>query len=154
MSTVPTRRGLPWGDDEIALLLKEIRRKLPIEKIAELHSRTEAGILGRLKQLAVEYYYGDGRPIEEIQKFTGLSYDVITEEVSKWEPVESKITLKKSVTLNDVYSLLKDIQHKVDILMKEHELNKQVKEVPVGDLLQFDSISPTVQVQNNIDFPF
>lgn len=154
MSTIPSRRGQPWGDDEIALLLKEIKRNLPIEKIATLHSRTEAGIIGRLKQLAVEYYYGDGRPIEEIQKFTGLSYDIITEEISKWEPVQPKITLKKTITINDLYLLLKDIQEKVDMLMKERTHINQENEVPIGDLLQFDSTPPTVQVSNSMDFPF
>ena len=72
-SKYPVRIGKPWHDEELIKLLKSIQKKTPVHEIAKEHDRTIGGIRSRLRKLAADYYFNDKRPIEEIQKFTGLT---------------------------------------------------------------------------------
>lgn len=79
----PSNVGKPWEDDEIVQLLKEVQRKLTIDEIAIIHKRTFGGIRSRLRELAADYHFNDGRPIEQIIKFTGLSESDIKDAIEK-----------------------------------------------------------------------
>jgi hypothetical protein len=96
-----------WSDEEIQLLLINVQRKKPHDKIALIHDRTIDEIVTMLKSLASDYYYNDGRHIEEIQKFTGLSAEIIQQiiEENQVEP-----------SLSDVMTVLKDIQNQLKLL--------------------------------------
>jgi hypothetical protein len=67
----PANMGKPWLDDEILQLLQNIRKKKPIKEIAEQHQRTVGSITSRLRGLAADYH-AEGRPIEDIMRFSGM----------------------------------------------------------------------------------
>lgn len=69
--------GTRWNDPETLQLLKAIQKGWTIERIAAQHGRTAGAIKCRLKRLAVEYYFNDKRPIEQIHRFTGLKHTTI-----------------------------------------------------------------------------
>ena len=73
----PERMGAKWDDDEVLKLLKSIRKKKSIYDIAIEHQRTTGAINSRRRKLAVDYWFNDKRPIEEIIKFTGLTREEI-----------------------------------------------------------------------------
>jgi hypothetical protein len=79
----PLRKGKTWSDDEVLQLLQNVRKKKSHEEIASDHQRTTGGIISKLKELAADYHYNDGRPIEEIQRYTGLNKEVIQEAIIK-----------------------------------------------------------------------
>lgn len=81
----PSRIGKPWSDEEVNQLLQEIKKKIPIELIAEYHERTEGGIISRLRSIAADYYFNNNLSLQEIQKYTGLSTDVISDAIAKRE---------------------------------------------------------------------
>lgn len=79
------RRGKPWSNDEQNQLLKEIQKKIPIEMIAELHGRTNGGITSRLREIAANYYFNNNLQVPEIQKYTGLTFDEISDAIARRE---------------------------------------------------------------------
>ncbi len=109
------RQGQPWKDDEIFRLLKSIQEKKSLETIAGEHGRTKGGIKSRLRVLAADYHYNDGRPIEQIMKFTGLSKAEVEEAINRRVPRKAEPNTKKPAasdqpTLGDVVAILRDIQ--------------------------------------------
>jgi len=134
-SNYPSRMGQPWEEEELVKLLRSIQKKKSIEEIANEHDRTVGGIASRIRKLAVEYHYNDKRPIEEIQKYTGLSKEQIVTAIAKHDikegikkkpaeprinPIEENIVVceEKVPTMLEVVSLLKDIQYKLDLLLQ------------------------------------
>lgn len=134
-SNYPSRMGQSWKEEEVVKLLRSIQKKKSIEEIAHEHERTVGGIASRIQTLAVEYHYNDKRPIEEIQKYTGLSKEQIVTAIAKHDikqaikkkPTEPRISLieenivvceEKLPTMLEVVSLLKDIQYKLDLLLQ------------------------------------
>jgi ribonuclease HI len=131
----PSRMGQPWKDDEILKLLTSIQKKKSIELIATEHERTVSSIIAYIRKLAVDYHFNDNRPIEEIQKFTGLSKEQIEDAIKKHEFKEAMQKLNKSKepikikkekletedlpTMTEVLLLLKDIQKKLDMLLEK-----------------------------------
>ena len=128
----PARMGSPWKGEEIVKLLTAVRNKKTISEIATQHERTEGSIASKLRTLAGDYYYNDNRPIEEIQKFTGLSQEVILDAIKRREWQEQQKELKtKSVSKQsekveeikknenaEIMAMLKDIQKKLDLLLQ------------------------------------
>jgi len=128
----PARMGSPWKGEEIVKLLTAVRNKKTISEIATEHERTEGSITSKLRTLAGDYYYNDNRPIEEIQKFTGLSEEVILDAIKSREWKEQKKELKtKSVIKQtkkeeevkknenaEIMAMLKDINKKLDLLLQ------------------------------------
>ena len=49
-SNLPSNAGKPWNDSEDERLLREFDRGQPLEKLAEAHGRTVAGIQARLER--------------------------------------------------------------------------------------------------------
>jgi len=49
-SNMPSNAGKPWNDSEDEQLLREFDRGQPLEKLAEMHGRTVAGIQARLER--------------------------------------------------------------------------------------------------------
>ena len=90
----PARMGSPWKGEEVVKLLTAVRNKKTISEIATEHERTEGSITAKLKGLAGDYYFNDKRPIEEIQKFTGLSEEVILDTIKRREWQEQQKELK------------------------------------------------------------
>ena len=134
-SKYPARLGQPWKDDEVLKLLTSIQKKKSIEDIAKEHDRTVSGIRAYLKKLATDYHFNDKRPIEEIQKFTGLNKEEIMEAIKKQDYKDSikkldsvyKKNNKNNVSptengesnMKEVLSLLKSIQLSLNILLEK-----------------------------------
>ena len=131
-SKYPSRMGQPWKDDEIDKLLASIQKKKSIEEIAKEHSRTEGGIRSYINKLATDYHFNDKRPIEEIQKITGLTKEKIEDAIKRREYKDSakKDIVKKTKsitkpvsdnepTMKEVVSMLKDIQEKLNMLLEK-----------------------------------
>ena len=131
MSKYPSNMGKPWLDDEVLQLLQNVRKKKAISDIAQEHGRTEGGIRGRLKQLAFDYYK-EGRTIEVIEKFTGLSKEDIESTIEsrkigdiirerKRAAKEANAAVKQEntdkVTMKDLMNALKSIDEKLTMLL-------------------------------------
>ena len=128
-SKYPARMGQAWNEEEDVKLLKSIRKKISIEEISKEHERTVGGIRSHIRQLAADYYFNDKRPIEEIEKFTGLTKAEIEDVIKKRqmrattkEPIEipSQPTTV-NLTAVEVLSTLKEIQTKVNTLIETIE---------------------------------
>lgn len=137
----PANMGKAWLDDEILQLLQNVRKKKTHQEIAAEHQRTVGGITSRLRDIAVDYH-NEGRSMESIMKFTGLSEDIIKEAIKKRENakafreqkkkekekvaaeanpyVQTKITsfTEAEPTMKEVIVILKDIQMKLDFLLQ------------------------------------
>ncbi len=143
MSTLPNRLGQPWSDKEVKDLLAEVqKKKVPIELIADLHERTQAGIIGKLRTVAADYYFKKNLPLSEIQKITSLSTDQISDAIAKreiqakWKEEKKKLKrenkegkkgpIKSEVNPTDpvgdtkqIISLLKDIKVLLQALLSK-----------------------------------
>jgi hypothetical protein len=112
----PAKRGKPWLDDEILQLLQNVRKKKTVEEIAEQHQRTVGGITSRLRELAA-LYHDEGRPMEDIIRFTGLTEEVINDSVAR-RKIAEEIQKKRAETkaINNAGNYAKNSQYKfVDI---------------------------------------
>ena len=131
----PARMGKSWMEEEVVQLLASIKKQKMIEDIATEHERTVGGISSQLKRMAAEYYLNDGRTIEEIGKFTGLSTQQINDAIKKYsepkqprkrvvinEPTPAKnivVTNESTTEPNEVIAILKDIRDKLDLIIKK-----------------------------------
>jgi hypothetical protein len=145
-SKYPANIGKPWLDDEVLQLLQGVRKKKTIEEIAEEHKRTVGGIKSRLRQIATDYH-NEGRSIEQIEKFTGLTTEEITDAIERRKVGEmlrerrakekaaakhidsvskpQKQTSIKSFTeaqptIKDLIEILKDVQQKVTMILERN----------------------------------
>ena len=145
-SKYPANMGKAWHDDEVLQLLQQIKQKKTIEEIAEQHQRTVGGIKSRLRGLAADYH-DEGRPIEQIVKFTGLTAEEITEVVERRRVgqllrarrAEEKAAAKQSEsgtksytqsritsfteaepTMKDIMTVLKDVQQKLTMILEKN----------------------------------
>jgi len=131
----PANMGKAWLDDEVVQLLKNVKAKKTHSEIALEHGRTLGGIVSKLRGIAADYYFGDQRSIDDIQRFTGLDKETISDAISKreWQNSvkEGKVKAKaKEATMNvsvkageptiaEVYELLKDIQKTLKVLVEK-----------------------------------
>ena len=89
MDTAISNKGKPWADDEVRQLLSEIKNGKTTNEIANIHKRTYGGIRARLNKMAYDYYT-EGRPIDEICKFTGLSSTEVLKYIKRSEITDKK----------------------------------------------------------------
>jgi hypothetical protein len=135
----PVNMGKAWLDDEVVQLLKAVKAKKTHNEIALEHGRTLGGIVAKLKGIAADYYFGDKRSLDDIQRFTGLDKETISDAISRreWEnsvkeaKVKAKAPKKTSEptvnisvktgepTITEVYELLKDIQKTLKVLVEK-----------------------------------
>lgn len=111
--------GSPWSDDEIIQLLQCIRKKKSISEIAEIHQRTEGGIKYRLREIAADYHFNDNRPLDEIHKYTGLSFEQIEDAIKRREIrtiIQEKRKNEGSKTVNKQVINDKKIVNKYDFI--------------------------------------
>ena len=127
-SKYPARMGQSWNADEIIQLLTSIKKKKSIEEIAIEHGRTVGGINSRRRELAADYHFNDNRPIDEIQKFTGLTKEEVEYAIkrrSDTKVIKEKTNIlvepsnESSTNMTEVLGLLKDIQAKINIVLKK-----------------------------------
>ena len=111
----PARMGKAWDDHETLNLLKKIRENKTVDIIAKEHERTVGGITSKLRVLAYEFYE-EGKTIDQIKKYTGLSTEQIADSISKREYAKSilKNTLKEDP---------------IDKKMNQEELLQAVREI-------------------------
>ena len=83
MSLIPARKGAHWNDAETQQLLNEIRKKKTTQEIAAIHERTTTSITHKLTELAADYHFFEDRPIEEIMKYTGLTYKQVVNAIER-----------------------------------------------------------------------
>jgi hypothetical protein len=81
----PANMGKAWLDDEVVQLLKSVKAKKTHNEIALEHGRTLGSIVAKLKGIAADYYFGDKRSLDDIQRFTGLDKETISDAISKRE---------------------------------------------------------------------
>lgn len=131
----PARIGSPWSENEEKQLLQEIQKKVPFEMIAELHERTEGGIRSRLREIAANYYFNNNLSVSEIQKFTGLSVDQISDAISRRQNRVEKKEQKKT-------------KEKQKILIKDSPVFQEPKkeETPVSDTKEIISLLKDIKV--------
>ena len=79
----PKNMGKPWDDDEMLLLLNEVRSGKDIKQIAQDHERTEGGIKAALQKQALSYYFDQRMPINEILNLTRLSNEIFQKALKK-----------------------------------------------------------------------
>jgi hypothetical protein len=130
----PANMGKAWLDDEVIRLLKSVKAKKTHKDIAEEHGRTLGSIVAKLKGIAADYYFGDQRSLDDIQRFTGLDKETISDAIAKREWQNSvkegkakakgptmKTPLVKAgePTITEVYELLKDIQKTLKVLVEK-----------------------------------
>jgi hypothetical protein len=123
-SKYPARMGEPWGDEEVLQLLTLVQKKKTVDEISNLHERTVGSINSKLKSLAMEYYFNDNRPIEEIQKFTGLTKEVIEYAVNirkerKTKVASQRIVKNENTEMSEIITILKDIQNKLTLFLEK-----------------------------------
>lgn len=87
--------GKPWSDENVAKLLADVQKKKTHEEMAELHGRTVGGITSRLKTIAVDYYTNNNMSVSDIEKYTGLSAEVIVDAISRREYLDELAEKKK-----------------------------------------------------------
>ncbi len=92
--------GKPWSDENVTKLLADVQKKKTHEEMAELHGRTVGGIRSRLKVIAVDYYSNNNMSISEIEKYTGLSAEVIVDAISRREYLDELAEKKKEGKAN------------------------------------------------------
>ncbi len=128
----PENMGKAWSDEEIIELLLEIRDKKSHQEIAEKHKRTIGGITSRLRQLAWEYHT-EGKTLEQIQKYTGLSKDTILDSITKHEVQEARKEKKKETKckIQDIQKrqTTLEIQKGFQVEVPENEVLKYLKEI-------------------------
>ena len=59
-------KGKRWTDEEIIQLLTSVRKKKTHEELAVIHGRSKGAIFSKLKSLAIDYYEGEGKTVEEL----------------------------------------------------------------------------------------
>lgn len=111
----PARMGKAWDDHETLNLLKKIRENKTVDTIAKEHERTVGAITSKLRVLAYEFYE-EGRTIDQIKKYTGLSTEQIADSISKRE--YSKSILKNTLK-----------EDPIDKKMNQEELLQAVREI-------------------------
>ena len=111
----PARMGKAWDDHEILNLLKKIRENKTVDIIAKEHERTVGGITSKLRVLAYEFYE-EGKTIDQIKKYTGLSTEQIADSISKRE-------YAKSILKNKLK------EDPIDKKMNQEELLQAVREI-------------------------
>ena len=117
----PARMGKAWDDHETLNLLKKIRENKTVYTIAKEHERTVGGITSRLRVLAYEFYE-EGKTIDQIKKYTGLSTEQIADSISKREYAKSIKERKQ----NQKNKLKED---PLDKKMNQEELLQAVREI-------------------------
>lgn len=129
----PSRMGQPWKEDEATKLLVSIQKKKSSEEIAKEHDRTVGSINAYIRKLATDYHFNDKRPMEEIQKFTGLTIAQIEDAIKKRKFKETvkhnaktseslvviNVEEEKQPTMLELMTLLKDIQRKLDMVLQK-----------------------------------
>jgi len=78
----PINIGERWTDEEEKQLLEELKQQIDILKIAEIHKRTEGGIISRQRHIAY-VLYSNKMDIIEISDITKLPVKKIIELVNK-----------------------------------------------------------------------
>ena len=140
----PKNMGKPWDDDEMLLVLDEIRQNKTVKEIANSHERTEGGIYAALMKQSLSYYFDQRMPINEILKLTRVSENNFQRAIKKDKryvmkstsdsfielfqeeeeliPTGRKIIVKKKKQNEEsVLSLLKDIKTLLQ------QLNEKIK---------------------------
>ena len=117
----PTRMGKAWDEHETLNLLKKIRENKTVDIIAKEHERTIGGIRSRLSVLAYEFYE-EGKTIDQIKKYTGLSSEQIAISISKREYAKG---LKEK--RQEIKNKLKE--DPIDKKMNQDELLQAVREI-------------------------
>jgi hypothetical protein len=133
MSSLPNRLGKSWSNTEVKELLTEVQKKVPIELIADLHERTQGGIISRLRVIAAESYFKN-TPMPEIQKMTGLSVYEISDAIAKreaqtkWrEEKQKKKQEKRRETKHEQVTLVKEVPEPVSDTKEIIFLLKDIK---------------------------
>lgn len=120
----PARMGKAWDDHETLNLLKKIRENKTVDTIAKEHERTVGGITSKLRVLAYEFYE-EGKTIDQIKKYTGLSTEQIADSISKREYAKSILKnklkedpLDKKMNQEELLQAVREIRDKCNKILE------------------------------------
>lgn len=120
----PARMGKAWDDHETLNLLKKIRENKTVDIIAKEHERTVGGITSKLRVLAYEFYE-EGKTIDQIKKYTGLSTEQIADSISKREYAKSILKnklkedpLDKKMNQEELLQAVREIRDKCNKILE------------------------------------
>jgi DNA relaxase NicK len=111
----------PLQEVSCVIRAKIIRENKTVDTIAKEHERTIGGITSRLRVLAYEFYE-EGKTIDQIKKYTGLSTEQIADSISKREYAKSIKERKQNLK-----NKLKE--DPIDKKMNQEELLQAVREI-------------------------
>lgn len=99
----PRRMGQVWLYDEEYSLLKKIREKKSFEQIANEHERTLGGIMAKLRSFAYLYHM-EGKTIDQIKFYTGLTEEQIHDAINKryYKNIKKQATPKSISPSNEL----------------------------------------------------
>ena len=132
-SKYPARMGKAWLDEEVIKMLIAVKKKKTVAEIASVHERTEGGIVSKLRALAADYHFNDGKSIDEIVSITGLSPDSVEEAIQRRKYREEMLSApkkkasilvaltasaEKEPTMKEVMAILTDIQKKMGYILE------------------------------------
>jgi hypothetical protein len=111
--------GKKWTDEEDAILLEELNKKIDFEKISQNHKRKIGGINARCKEIVYKMYLKNDSIKEIIQK-TKLDYEYIK------QIIDSRQNNNKIIKTKNRFSLESEIDEmKTDI----KELKKTISDL-------------------------
>lgn len=120
----PSRMGKKWEEDEVERLLSSIESKKSIDHIAIEHQRTVGGINAKRKGLAVDYWYIEKKPVEEILTLTGLTNEEFQETIKRRDdptkPKEAKgdATKKPNIEILQLKREVKEIKEDIKKILE------------------------------------
>jgi hypothetical protein len=115
--SIPEKRGMRWTKDEETMLLTELKDRKSILDIAQIHKRTEKGILSRLKQIACQLL-DDEHSIDSVIEITQLSKKEIENSHKRRLRKDKK---SNNNHLLNIYSILSRIEVRLDKIEKQLE---------------------------------
>jgi len=149
-------KGKKWEDDEVVKLLASVQKKKSFYQIAEEHQRTLGGITSQLKKMAYEYYE-EGRNMEEIIKFTGLTQEDIDDSIKRYNYRKEISLQKKEVSkfkhINDLSGDIKtlaDIIEKKKFIISQNMYSVSTPLAKVYDQEKVDILVPIIKILKDI----
>lgn len=125
----PLNHGKKWNEEELKQLLKELKKNKNIKDIAQIHGRTEGGIISRCKEVAYDMY-SKKKNIDEIVKITKLDENTINEVIKqknlmlekkkkKQDKGDFEIIIKKNRDeINQLKDYVSKLEERINLLEK------------------------------------
>jgi hypothetical protein len=122
----PERHGKPWKKDEEEFVLKKIKEKTPIWRIAEDIKRTTTGVYSHLKEIAIKNI-DSGMTLEEASEFTSVTIPDIQDYITRKE-INKKIKTEKGLVQQQLKFPLEKEETLLSVVVEIRDLLRQLLE--------------------------